>query len=181
MKQTAEAFRGRPDMPLMASLVDIIAEEGSWQPDASVPSIEHLVRHIAWAKSHYCHEGFGTPMVIADQSIDSNGDAPDLPQEFPCGAGFGRKEASGIGGAIELLERAQLVLTQCLQSCTEESLQQPIPTRHGKTAAHFFWIMLMHDLYHAGQIRTRRTMYHAQSSAKTGHKTASAAAPGRSG
>ena len=162
LKQTAEAFRGRPDMPLMAPITDITTEEASWQPDSSVPSIEHILRHIAWAKSYYCNEGFRMPMVIVDQSINSDGDVPDLPQEFPCGAGWGRKELPGIGGAIELLERAQVVLTQCLQSCTDDSLQQPIPTRHGKTAAHFFWIMLMHDLYHAGQIRTRRTMYHAQ-------------------
>ena len=41
-----------------------------------------------------------------------------------------------------------------------ESLR-PVPGRHGRSAAHLFWVLLMHDLYHAGQIRTRRTVYRA--------------------
>ena len=161
VRQTAEAFRGRADMPLMASLEGITQSVASWRPDAGTPTIEQIVRHVAWAKSRYCHEGFGRPMVLVDESVDAIGDSPDLPAEFPCGAGFGRGAAPGIEGAVRLLELAHGVLTDCLNSCSDESLEEPIPLRHGKTAAHFFWVMLMHDLYHAGQIRTRRTMYRA--------------------
>jgi hypothetical protein len=67
--------------------------------------------------------------------------------------------AAGIGGAIKLLEQSHRVLTECLESCSDEALEQPISAHHGKSAAHFFWIMLMHDLYHAGQIRTRRSLF----------------------
>ncbi|HEV2973255.1 MAG TPA: DinB family protein [Pirellulales bacterium] len=161
VKQTAEAFRGRPDMPLMASLDGITQEEASWLPDESTPSIEQLVRHIAWAKSRYCCRGFGRTMVIVDEYVDDNGDSADLPAEFPCGAAWGSGIAAGISEAVKLLEQSQRILTECLESCSDEALEQPIPTNHGKSAAHFFWIMLMHDLYHAGQIRTRRTMYRA--------------------
>jgi hypothetical protein len=159
LKQTAEAFSGRPDMPLRAALEGITDQEASWRIDDATPTIEQLVRHIAWAKSSYCAQGFGTPMVIDDATVNAEGDSPDLPIEFPCGSGWGRSQAPGIAGAIGLLERAHRVIVGCLESCTEAALDQPIPTNHGKSAAHFFWMMLMHDLYHAGQIRTRRTMF----------------------
>jgi DinB superfamily len=162
IKQTTEAFRGRPDMPLMASLEGITDEEASWRPDENLPTIEQIVRHIGWAKSRFCEQGFGTPMVLIDLSVNDDGDSPDLPWEFPCGAAWGCKLAGGIAGAIELLEKAHRVLTECLESCAEESLEKPIPTNHGKSAANFFWVMLMHDLYHAGQIRTRRTIFQVQ-------------------
>jgi uncharacterized damage-inducible protein DinB len=162
IKQTAEAFSGRPDMPMMAALAGITQQEASWRPDSSTPSIEQLVRHIAWAKSRFCQQGFGKPMILKDESVNDDGDSADLPQEFPCGAAWGGRAAPGIQGAVGLLERAHRVLTECLESCSEDSLDKPIPTRHGKSAMNFFWIMIMHDIYHAGQIRTRRTSFNAR-------------------
>lgn len=159
LTQTAQAFLGRPDMPLLASLDGISQPEATWQPDDSTPSIEHLVRHIAWAKSRFCHEGFARPMVLLDESVNADGDSPGLPPEFHCGAAWGSRANPGIDGAIKLLKEAHQALTECLQSCPEDSLEKPIPTRHGKSAVNFFWIMMMHDLYHAGQIRTRRTLF----------------------
>lgn len=159
LKQTAEAFSGRPDMPLMASLVGIAQDEASWQPDEATPSVEQLVRHLAWAKSRYCYEAFGRPMVLDDPSVNADGDSSHLPAEFPCGAAWGDHSAPGIDQAIKLLEQSHRLLTECLESFPEEAMDQPLPTRHGRSAAHFFWILLMHDLCHAGQIRTRRTLY----------------------
>ena len=69
------------------------------------------------------------------------------------------KGRQNLDEAIKLLETSHAILTKCLETLPDEALDQPIPTHHGKSAAHFFWIMIMHDLYHAGQIRTRRTMY----------------------
>jgi uncharacterized damage-inducible protein DinB len=158
IKQTSEAFNGRPDMSIMASLKEITQEEAAWRPSETVPTIEQIVRHVAWAKSRYCFEGFGKAMVIADPAVNDSGDHADLPGEFPCGAAWGNAAAAEIGGAIGLLQKAQRGLVECLESCTEEMLERPIQTHHGRSAAHFFWIMLMHDLYHAGQIRTRRTI-----------------------
>ena len=159
LKQTAEAFSGRPDMPLIAALEGITPAEASWRPDAATPSIEQLVRHLAWAKSRYCHEAFGRPMVVDDPSVNGDGDSAELPWEFPCGAAWGQALSPGIAGAIDLLLKSHQVVTACLENCSDHALNEPIPTRHGKSAAHFFWILVMHDLYHAGQIRTRRTMY----------------------
>lgn len=161
IRQTAEAFRGRSDMPLMAALAGVTQEEASWRPDAATPTIEQLVRHVAWAKSIYCQRGFGTPPVVADDNVNDDGDCPELPLEYPCGAGWGCSILPGIAGALELLEQAHGTLTRCLESLPAESLELPLPTSHGKTAANFFWVMLMHDLYHAGQIRTRRTLFAA--------------------
>lgn len=161
LKQTAEAFSGRSDMPLMASLADITQAEASWSPDKDSPTAEQLVRHFAWAKARYCQQAFGTAMPIIDDSVNGDGDCAELPWEFPCGASWGSAIAPGIDGAIKLLARAQAMLTNCLETLPDEALDQPIPTNHGKSAAHFFWMMIMHDLYHAGQIRTRRTAWRA--------------------
>ncbi|MGA3067917.1 MAG: DinB family protein [Tepidisphaeraceae bacterium] len=161
ISQTAGAFSGRPDMSLKASLEKITQDEASWRPSDDVPTIDQLVRHIAWSKSSFCRRGFGTAMPLSDPDINDDGDTPGLPAEFPCGAGWAACLAPGIHRAIELLDQAQAVLTQCLESCDEEALDRPIPTHHGKSAANFFWIMLMHDIYHAGQIRTRRTVFRA--------------------
>ncbi|MEX0776405.1 MAG: DinB family protein [Phycisphaeraceae bacterium] len=136
LKQTAEAFGDNDEMSLKASLWKITATEASWRPDEKVRTAEQIVRHVAWCKSWYCEQGFGTPMLAIDE------------------------RASNLEQAMTLLEESQRVLVQCLESCPEEKLAQPIPTKfHGELAAYFFWIMLMHDLYHAGQIRTRRTMF----------------------
>jgi DinB superfamily len=159
LKQVAEAFRGRADMPLMASLDGITQAEASWRMDESTPNIEQIVRHVAWAKSRFCRQGFGTEMVLRDDRVNDDGDSADLPMEFPCGAAWGWDLEPGIGGAVRLLEQSQGVLARCLESCSDEALEKPIPCPHGKTGANFFWVMLMHDIYHAGQIRTRRTMY----------------------
>jgi hypothetical protein len=158
LKQTADAFSGRPDMSLMASLQGITQEEASWRLDENTPTAEQLVRHVAWTKSRYCHEGFAVPMSVADPCVNDNGDADGVPWEFPCGAAWGCSLATGIGEAVRLLEQSHRVLTGCLEACSEEALARPIPTRHGKSsAANLFWILLMHDAYHAGQIRSRRT------------------------
>ena len=162
LKQTTEAFGGRPDMTLLFALKDITDKEASWRPDESLPTIEHLVRHLAWAKSTYCAQAFGREMIIHDNTMNADGDCADLPWEFPCGAGWGRAQAPGIAGAISLLERAQRMVVECLESCPEEKLEQPVEGRHGKSAANLFWVLLMHDVYHAGQIRSRRRIFEAQ-------------------
>jgi len=163
LKQVSEAFKGRPDMPLMASLDGIAQTEASWQPDKSIPSIEQIVRHIAWAKSRYCHLGFGHQMPLRDDAVNDDGDHASLPQDFPCGAAWGWNLEPGIGGAIKLLEQSQKVMMESLESCAEEALEKPIAAPHGNSssAANFFWVMLMHDINHAGQIRTRRSIFSA--------------------
>jgi len=161
LKQTAEAFSGRSDMPLMASLADITQAEALWCPDKESPSAEQIVRHVAWAKARYCQQAFGTEMPIVDDSINDNGDSADLPWEFPCGAAWGSSAAQDIHEAIKLLTQSHTILTKCLETIPDDALDQPLPTHHGKSAAHFFWIMIMHDVYHAGQIRTRRTAWRA--------------------
>lgn len=158
LKQTAAAFADSPDMSLKAALARITQREAEWRPNDATPTIEQLVRHIAWSKSMFCHSGFGTPVVLSDPAVNDEGDHARLPWEFPCGAAFAWELAPGIAGALALLDQSHHVLLECLHACRDDALDQPIPAHHGKTAAHFFTTMLMHDLYHAGTIRTRRTM-----------------------
>ena len=159
LKQTAAAYADSPDMSLKSALAHVTPREAAWQPDDDTPSIEQLVRHIAWAKSSYCRDAFAAPMPIDDPAVNEDGDHADLPWEFPCGAAYGRDLAPGIAGALELLEKSHRQVLGCLESCVDDALDEPVSTRHGKSAAHFFTTMLMHDLYHAGTIRTRRTMW----------------------
>ncbi len=158
IEQTAEAFDGRKDMSLMAALDQITAAQASWRVDENVPTAEQLVRHVAWAKTTYCHQAFNVPMVLVDPSVNDDGDHPSLPWEFPCGAAYGLDAAAGIAGAIDLLVRAHRVVVECLQACTEDALDRPVPGRHGRSAVHLFSILMIHDIYHAGQIRTRRRL-----------------------
>jgi hypothetical protein len=61
---------------------------------------------------------------------------------------------------LTLLDRAHALLVRCLDECSEEALDEPIPTQwHGESAAHFFWIMVLHRASHAAQIRTLRRAY----------------------
>ena len=156
IQQTIDAFSGRRDMSIMSALEGITQAQASWRASDMMPTAEQLVRHVAWAKSKYCRDGFGTPMVIDDSSVDDNGDTPGIPWEFPCGAGFAVTQVPEIAGAVALLDKAQAVVMDCLERSTEQSLEQAVPGRHGKSATHLFWVLLMHDAYHAGQIRTRR-------------------------
>jgi hypothetical protein len=165
LQQTADAFEGRRDMSLMAALDGITPQQASWRADPNMPTAEQLVRHVAWAKAKYCHDGFAVPMVLVDLSVNDDGDHASLPWEFPCGAAYGLAGAPGVAGAVDLLVRAHRAVIQCLESCSEESLGRPVPGRHGKSAAHLFSILMIHDIYHAGQIRTRRAMAAASGSA----------------
>ena len=125
LKQTAEAFSGRSDMPLMASLADITQAEASWCPDKESPSAEQIVRHVAWAKARYCQQAFGTEMPIVDESVNGDGDSTDLPWEFPCGAAWGSSAAPGIHEAIKLLTQSHAILTQCLESLSDDAPSHP--------------------------------------------------------
>ncbi len=159
--QLGEAFRGRADMSLMGVLAGITQEEASWRGEAGMPTVEEIVRHIAGAMSRFGARGLGEAMVLADEGVNGDGDSAGMPWEFPCGAAWGRELRKGIVEAVALLEEAQEVFVKCLENWPEEKLEEAIPTHHGKSAANFFWVMMMHDIYHAGQIRTRRTMFKA--------------------
>src|SRR4051812_46092750 len=111
LRQMADAFRGRPDMPLMAALDGVTEAEATWTPNAMTPTIEQIVRHVAWAKLRYCQQAFGTAMVLVDPDVNDDGDTASLPWEFPCGAAWGATLAPGIAGAIRLLEQSHGVLT----------------------------------------------------------------------
>lgn len=136
VKETCEAFGGNDEMSVKAALWQITQEEASWRPEAGMRTAEQIVRHLAWCKAWYCEQGFGRPMLQIDE------------------------QAHDIAEAMQLLDAAHQTLSECLQGCTEEQLAKPIPTQfHGESAAHFFWVMLMHDLWHGGQIKTRRRLY----------------------
>src|SRR5438874_11529421 len=85
IQQTADAFDGRKDMSLMAALAGITQEEASWRAEQNLPTAEQFVRHVAWAKSWHCHQGFGSAMVCDHPAVNVNGDRPDLPRSFPYG------------------------------------------------------------------------------------------------
>lgn len=155
--QLNAAFRGRPDMPLMAALEGVSDDEAMWRPAPDAPNIEEIVRHIAWSKNRFCQQAFGVDMVIDDPNVSDEGETDGVPWEFPCGCAWGREAAPGVGGAVALLEKVQVVFAACLDGLSEEALEQPLDVHHGKTAFNFFWTMIMHDVFHAGQIRTRRT------------------------
>lgn len=137
MKHVRDAYSAQDEMSLKAALLRTTPEEATFVPAPGIKTIQQLVVHIADCKVLYCSQGFGTHDV--------------------------QMSGPGISGAIAYLDAAQRIMERCLESCSEEDLAKPIKTRsHGQSAAHFFWIMAMHDIWHGGQIRTRRTLFAAQ-------------------
>jgi len=156
--QLATAFDGRRDMSLMPTLGGVTDQEAAWCPAPQTPTINQIVRHIAWSKNRFCQQAFKVAMILDDPAVNDDGDAEGVPWEFPCGCAWGVALRPGIAGAIELLRGTHEVMAGCLDGLDEASLAEPLAVRHGDTAFNFFWTMIMHDLFHAGQIRTRRTV-----------------------
>ncbi len=158
LQQLASAFDGRRDMSLLPALDGVTDEFAVWRPSPDTPSIEQIARHIAWSKNRFCQQGFGVKMILDDPAVDDEGDTDGVPWEFPCGCMWGATLLPGVVGAIDLLRATHEVMRGCLEGLDEAALAAPLPVRHGETAFHFFWTMIMHDLFHAGQIRTRRIL-----------------------
>lgn len=136
LKQTDQAFSGNDEMSLKAFLSDLSQEEASWRFNDTTWTIEEILYHVASCKIEYCRQGFGK-------------------WQSDYGKPLGR-----IDRMMELLDRAQEHLLECLRECSEQDLTKPIATAfHGESAAHFFSIMLMHDISHGAQIGMIRRAY----------------------
>jgi hypothetical protein len=135
VKQLHDAFSGDDEMSLQASLSDLSQEEASWRMNDTTWPIEEILYHVAACEIEYCRQGFGKGLEY--------------------GKPFGEVE-----GMLDLLGEAHSHLVGCLEACSEDDLDKPIPTEwHGESAAHFFWIMIMHRVSHASQIRSIRRAY----------------------
>jgi len=139
LKQLHDAYSGDDEMSLQASLGDLSPEEASWRLNDTTWTIAEIVYHIASCEIEYCRQGF-------DRAIEYDKSLDDVPR------------------LLALLDRAHELLVRCLQHCSEDDLDKPIPTDfHGGSAAHFFWVMIMHRVSHAAQIRTIRRAYGSRS------------------
>jgi hypothetical protein len=135
IKQLQDAFSGDDEMSLQASLGNLTQEETSWRMNDTTWTIEEILYHIAGCEIEYCRQGFGK------------------------GLEYG-KPIGEIERMLNLLDQAHARLVGCLETLPEADLDKPIPTEwHGESAAHFFWIMIMHRVSHAAQIRTIRRAY----------------------
>jgi uncharacterized damage-inducible protein DinB len=135
LKQLHDACAGDDEMSLQASLGDLSPEEASWRMNETTWTIEEIVYHVAACEIEYCRQGFGK----------------GLEHGRPIG---------DVAQGLKLLDEAHTLLVGCLEALPEEALDEPIPTQwHGQSAAHFFWIMVMHRVSHAAQIRTIRRAY----------------------
>ena len=139
IKQTAEAFSDDDEMSVQASLWQLDPEAAAWKPNDETGTIEEIVHHLAWCKIWYAKQAFG-PCDIAD----------DVP-------------TGDLERTIGWLKETHAHLAKCLAEIDPEDLDKPVPTKfHGESAAHLFWIMLMHDLSHAGQIQIIRRQHHQE-------------------
>jgi hypothetical protein len=136
LKQTQEAYAGDPEMSLKVALEGLTQAEAAWRINETTWTIEEILYHVASCKIEYCRQGFGR---WTEEYAQPTGDIEPM---------------------LALLSRAHEHLVQCLESCSEADLDEPIPTSsHGKSAAHFFWIMIMHDITHASEIGMIRRAY----------------------
>jgi uncharacterized damage-inducible protein DinB len=135
IKQLQDAFSGDDEMSLQASLNDLNQVEASWRMTDTTWTIKEILYHVAACEIEYCRQGFGKGLEHG-------------------------KPTGSIEQMLTLLDQAHAHLAGCLEALPEEDLDKPIPTEwHGESAAHFFWIMIMHRVSHAAQIRTIRRAY----------------------
>ncbi|MCB9516445.1 MAG: DinB family protein [Candidatus Krumholzibacteriia bacterium] len=136
LAQSRWAYAGDAEMSLLDALDGLTPEELVWRADSELWTIGEILYHVASTKIEYCQQGFGAWQGSFTRCVD------DLP------------------ALLELLDRAQFHLLECLQSCDDDALQQPVRTHfHGESAASFFGVMLAHDIAHAAQIRGLRRRY----------------------
>lgn len=136
LQQTHDAFAGSKEMSLLCSLNDLTQAEAEWRLNPTAWTIEEILYHVASCKLEYCKQAFGK----------------------------GRAEISkpfgDIRQMIELTKAAHRHVVQCLEESSEGDLAHPVPTAfHGESAAHLFWVLIMHDISHGAQIRTIRRAY----------------------
>jgi len=133
--QLLDAYSGDDEMSLQASLANLDEEEAAWRMNATTWTIAEIMYHLYSCEIEYCRQGFG--------------------RSIPYG-----KPLRNVEGLTDLLDQAHELMMGCLRDCPETALDQPIPTQfHGESAAHFFWIMVMHRVSHAAQICTLRRAY----------------------
>ncbi len=84
---------------------------------------------MADCKAMYLTQAFGQP-----------------PEPFP-------PAGDTLGSLLAYLDAVQRYQAACLQGLSDEALDQPVPTSgHGESAAHLFWVLAQHDVYHGTQI-----------------------------
>jgi len=135
-KQIVEAFDADDEMLLLCSLDALEQTEAEWKLNPVTWSIEEILYHVGSCKIEYCKQGFAKW-------------TGDYPRPF-----------GDVSAMADLARTSHEHFLQCLDSCTEDDLRRSMPTRHhGESAAHFFWIMIMHDISHGAQIRAIRRAY----------------------
>jgi hypothetical protein len=135
LEQLHDVYSGDDEMSLHASLGELTPEEAAWRLNDTTWTIAEIIYHVASCEIEYCRQGF------------AQGFEYDKPLE-------------DVSQLLALLGRAHELMLRCLGECSDEALDQPIPTEwHGESAAHFFWIMILHRASHAAQIRTLRRAY----------------------
>ncbi len=134
--QTQRAFDGDPEMSLKSALADLSQEELTRRDVSDLWTIGEIMFHVAKAKIEYCRQGFGYWTQDYGRPVED------------------------LTALLDLLDRAQAHLLECLAGCDDESLGQPIDTQsHGDTASLFFSTMIAHDYAHGAQIRALRRSF----------------------
>jgi hypothetical protein len=136
LNQLHDAFASSVEMSLLCSVSDLTQEEAEWRLNATTWTIEEILFHVASCKVEYCKQAFG---MWSDDLLKP----------------FGK-----IQQMIDFTKQAHEHAVDCLTRCSEAHLHQPVPTTfHGESAAHLFWVLIMHDISHGAQIRTIRRAY----------------------
>ena len=136
LKQTDDAFSGENGMSIKASLKELTQEEASWRLNDTTWTIEEILYHLAECNIECCKQGFG-----------------GWKSEYG-------KPIGDIDKMLDLLDASHEYFVQCLQECSEEDMEKPIEAGFpAKSTTDFFWIMIMHDVSHAAQIRAIRRAY----------------------
>ena len=137
LKQTRDAYRDCGEMSLHAAIKDLTNDQAAWRMNPTTATIVEILIHTAKCKIIYCKEAFNKWPRDYEKPADDN-----------------------LQNAIEQLDEIQAHLESCLEEISLGDLEKPLPIQcHGETAAHFFSVMIRHDLVHAGQINMIRNAH----------------------
>ena len=118
------------EMCMLSAVRGLTTEVARREPEALWhQSIWQIIHHVAVCQLIYMKQAFGEP----SEPIPEPGDT--------------------IESLLEYLDACYRYRLQCLERIDEKGLAEPVPTDwHGESAADLFWVMIQHDVNHAGQI-----------------------------
>ena len=141
--QLDAAFEGDSTHSLAANVASVRAEDWDWLPPNGARSIRAIVQHAGGAKLMYVDSAFGDGSLAMDDPLVQGEGALDSPEG---GATWLREAHERLRSALAGLDDAEL------------DGERPAPWGGTRPLVDLLYVLVRHDLYHAGEINHLRAL-----------------------